>query len=1749
MLTSGTNKKPLQNLLGIAATALSVLGLSFSSIAFAQTNTTTPTTINISDTPKQTNVKRLGVNLGTQNFWDSGMMMRNLAFRNPGFEAETWQSILHCKTVTSTSCTDDNTYTYWPANFLKGATASFIVGPAAGTTATVTSSTAATIGVLGTTVQFSGLSVAPSAGDYLVVRMDVPGNPLAGWWTQSYGGAAFALDTNDLSPKTPGKQALAINASGSGQHAVLNNYDDGTAGKVFLQLSGNYTLSFRGKGTGGSNVVNLSLVRNASNGGVKFWNQTVTLTNAWQDYSFTFPVTKDVNSPGTVAVAFDLAGSSMLIDDVAFTEAAGPDNPTAYRNAVVAALQTLHPGTIRYMDGGLNWGSSFDNLLAPDFARTRSGYNNTNTEADDIAMGLHDFLVLCQTIGADPWFTMSPGMTEQEMSNMMDYFGGSTSTVYGAKRAALGQSEPWTSVFGQIHLEFGNEVWNTANPGATMTDPAAYGKRAGVIFGVAKASPSYSAKSFDFILDGFEAVAYWTQTALANSANYDTVDAASYNFGNYNDASSSEATFGSMLAEPEYMNSTAAGLTNQQAAAAASAGTKPAKLAIYETNIGTNVGAATQAQVQNAIPSLAAGLAVGANMLLAQRDLGVTVQNMFALEGYTAPFAPSSSNLKGVATTSPIWGVTIDMGGPTNLRRPMFLSEALANMAVLPTLLSTTQAGSNPTWNQAYTTNDNFSLPGAHYIQSFAYTDGTTLKLALFNLSRTSALPVNFAGLNAPIGTATMSTLTASAIDANNESSEDVAIATTSQSLKAGGTLMLPAFSMTVLSLPAPVVPIQVYAVSGTCANASLSTNGITSCTATVTGQGKYNTGVTWSAAFGSISSTGAYTAPAAYPAKGNDVITATSIGDITKTGSFTIAIAPNTITGVTPSCSATTIGQGKSLSCTAKVTGTGGFSTGYTWSTSGGSITPSGSLTAPATGTSVTVTATSTQDTTKSGKVTIALTPVLVMGPITASVTGTTATVGWTINMAANSAIAYGTSPSMNLSTPYNPSTTLTPNLTLSGLKPSTTYYLQPYSFAGAQVVSQFYTLTTTNGSAAVSGVAVSCSAASLLLGASTGCAATVSGSGSYSSAVTWKTSLGTISSTGVVTAPLTLLGSTITVTATSVQDTTKSGTFAIALNPPSTVTAVTLACQSTSISDGGTTTCTPTVTGTGKISTAVTFSTSAGSITSTGVLTAPKSGASVTVTATSTQDPTKTASAVISLTSLPSVTGVTVACQSNSLAMSGTTSCAATVAGTGSYTSAVTWSASAGSITSTGAFTAPATGTSVTIKAVSTQDPTKSGSATISLIANLVITNPVTVAGTNSITVSWTVNSSQAHSGVSYGPPGNVTSITNYDPNATATPSYTVGGFQPGEVIVLRLFSFMNGQTASVQVSATTKAAAPTITSVAASCAATSLLAGKSQPCTSSVGGTGTYSSAVTWSTSAGTITSGGLLTAPATGTSVLVKATSVQDPTKYATTTVSITPSATVSSVTVACPASSVAAGGTTSCTASVTGTGSYASTVTWSASGGSITAAGLLTTPKTGTSVTVKATSTQDATKSASATITLTSTVSSVAISCPAATMNPGATATCSAAVNGTGSYSSAVTWSASSGTITSAGFVTAATTATSMTLTATSVQDPTQFGTSTIAIAQNLAILNPVFSATPTTIVLSWTVTQAAHSGVDYNNGPGTGWSTTPYIKDTTTTPSFTFTGLTPGTTYSGVIFSFNDSGTVTQNVTVTTPLQ
>ena len=118
-------------------------------------------------------------------------------------------------------------------------------------------------------------------------------------------------------------------------------------------------------------------------------------------------------------------------------------------------------------------------------------------------------------------------------------------------------------------------------------------------------------------------------------------------------------------------------------------------------------------------------------------------------------------------------------------------------------MLRTSVSGANPTWNQPLSTNDEIELAGAHTLQVFAFADGPQRSVNLLNLSRTEALPVRFAGADAPSGMVTETRLTAAHITDSNEDAELVKpVSTVHKHVRAnaGEDLWLPAFPLTTLT-------------------------------------------------------------------------------------------------------------------------------------------------------------------------------------------------------------------------------------------------------------------------------------------------------------------------------------------------------------------------------------------------------------------------------------------------------------------------------------------------------------------------------------------------------------------------------------------------------------------------------------------------------------------------------------------------------------------------------------------------------------------------------------------------------------------------------------------------------------------------------------------------------------------------------------------------------------------------------------
>jgi hypothetical protein len=435
------------------------------------------------------------------------------------------------------------------------------------------------------------------------------------------------------------------------------------------------------------------------------------------------------------------------------------------------------------------------------------------------------------------------------------------------------------------------------------------------------------------------------------------------------------------------------------------------------------------------------------------------------------------------------------------------------------------------------------------------------------------------------------------------------------------------------------------------------------------------------------------------------------------------VTVGPGVVVTLTPA--QVTLNASTQQQFTATVTGTA--NTAVTWSVNNvaggnatvGTISTTGLYTTPTTVPSpatVTVRATSVADPTRSATATVTVqaqvavsvtppTAVTVLAgaqqQFTATVTGTTNTaVTWSVNNIVGGNATVGT-------------------ITTNGLYQAPGIVPTP-----ATVTVQATSVADSTKSAAVTvtvqaqvAVSVTPTAATVLAGAQQLFRAFVSGTAN--TAVTWSVNniaggnatVGTINVDGLYTAPAVTVSTSVTVRATSVADTTKNATAAVTVQPP---VVVTISPTAATVILGATRQFSNTVSGTSN--TAVTWSVTPGlgSVSATGLYTAPaarSTPASGTVTVTSRADPSKNASATVTIPAV-SVTG------SPSfviLGPGGQRQFSAAV--TNATNTAVTWTAAGGSITTTGRYAAPSRAGSYEVIATSNADSTKRFTADVTV------------------------------------------------------------------------------------------------------------------------------------------------------------------------------------------------------------------------------------------------------------------------------------------------------------------------------------------------------------------------------------------------------------------------------------------------
>jgi hypothetical protein len=798
--------------------------------------------------------RRVGMNIGDVNWYSNGNIYKNIIGQNnPTFEPlEDRRIYALAANGTTTSFTSPINFDNYPANYWAGANFAIIYGQSAGAevgcTGTIASNTGPNWpGGGGTSPVFTlsaPCAAALSIGDIVVVNETrFPTiesdweNGFNGFLVQSSGGGKLESDTTDLCT-TCGSQALLMDAT-SGTSAIGELWDSDN-NNIWVMMNGTYQITFNAKTVSGSPALSITANR-SSTGGFSCGPYTPTLTGSWASYTETCTAseTKSGTAVGTAQVNFSVSGGAIYLDNVAIQKTSGLDatNTSAWRDEVIADLRLLSPGTLRYWITHQN-GISVDNWTRPDYARSPSN-SGTRAYAQPAFEGktmpsLEDYLAICQLIGAEPYLEVPVTWQAADFSNFIEFLAGpSTDGAYGARRAALGQTAPWTTVFNTIHLDFCNECWNTGFIGEALpfrsNAPSGtnfnglyydYAHTMYLALAAMRGNSNFNASKFELIANAQTAQTFGWDFFLANApagGAPDTIEINAYYYNTIGQFASDAQIWTPEVvdiynrtvntSDPYNFNQSLADYQSQHTCGAA--GTTTCKVSTYEWGQGTIAGSVTQT-IQDEVNAGSGDIVAAALLPLLNMQVWPAIgnQNRFAFNEFNN--GGSNSN------TAKLWGAIVDAGGATNNVRPAFQAIELINKSIIGTMFSCPVSGTNTFNFSADTSNGSTVPPGVPatsnvpLVFAYCFKSGTSRSMVLINTDLASTHTITLAGGNIPTGTVTTRQLAPSSPDLLNEAHTGTATNTatmatslTSSSGAASSTVSLPPYSVTALDYAA----------------------------------------------------------------------------------------------------------------------------------------------------------------------------------------------------------------------------------------------------------------------------------------------------------------------------------------------------------------------------------------------------------------------------------------------------------------------------------------------------------------------------------------------------------------------------------------------------------------------------------------------------------------------------------------------------------------------------------------------------------------------------------------------------------------------------------------------------------------------------------------------------------------------------------------------------------------------------------
>jgi alpha-L-arabinofuranosidase len=295
------------------------------------------------------------------------------------------------------------------------------------------------------------------------------------WWEAVGKGPVnfeLAVDSaQPVSPKNPHSLRVAIGKPGNGRTGVANNGFWGVA----LTKGQTYGLSlFARGGEGFAGPLTVSL--EGSDGTVYAQKSIQSLAPDWKRYQLTLKANA-TDPKARLAITATQPGTFWLDMVSLFPKRTWKNRPNGLRPDLAEMLAGLKPGFVRFPGGCWVEGDTMSlayrwKQTIGDPSERRTQYNLWQYQATH-GIGFHEYLQMCEDLGAEPLFVINCGMSHKEVVPLdkmgefvqdaldaIEYANGPVTSTWGAVRAKNGHPAPFNMKYMEIGNENGGPAYN-----------------------------------------------------------------------------------------------------------------------------------------------------------------------------------------------------------------------------------------------------------------------------------------------------------------------------------------------------------------------------------------------------------------------------------------------------------------------------------------------------------------------------------------------------------------------------------------------------------------------------------------------------------------------------------------------------------------------------------------------------------------------------------------------------------------------------------------------------------------------------------------------------------------------------------------------------------------------------------------------------------------------------------------------------------------------------------------------------------------------------------------------------------------------------------------------------------------------------------------------------------------------------------------------------------------------------------------